>query len=186
MLNHVVIMGRLTADPELKQTSGGVNTCRITVAVDRSFVAQGQERQADFITVVAWRQTAEFISRYFSKGRMIAVEGNLRTSSYQDRRYPDVTHYVTEVYADQVHFTGEKAMQQGQGGYAPAPQQYQYNNQPPQQSRYNNNSQYGSNQQYNNAAPAQRQAEPSQPISVGDFGDFQIVTGDDENSSLPF
>ena len=175
MLNHVVIMGRLTADPELRQTPNGVNTCRITVAVDRSFVQQGQERQADFITVVAWRQTAEFISRYFSKGRMIAVEGNLRTSSYQDKRYPDVTHYVMEVYADQVHFTGEKA-QQGQGGYAPAAQQYQYNNQQPQQQpRYNNNHQY-------NAAPAQQPMEASQPVSMGDFEDFQVIS----DGALPF
>ena len=109
MLNKVIIMGRLTADPELRQTQSGVATCRFTVAVDRSFVKQGEERQADFITVVAWRQTAEFVCRYFGKGRMIAVEGNLKTSTYQNKTYPDVTHYVTEVYADQVHFTGEKA-----------------------------------------------------------------------------
>ncbi|MBQ8781563.1 MAG: single-stranded DNA-binding protein [Oscillospiraceae bacterium] len=182
MLNHVVIMGRLTADPELRQTPNGTSTCRITVAVDRTFVAQGQERQADFITVVAWRQQAEFISRYFSKGRMICIEGNLRTSSYADKRYPDVTHYVTEVYADQVHFTGEKAVQQGQGGYAPAPQQYQYNNQQP---KYNSNQQYGGNQQYN-PAPAQQPMESSQPISMGDFDDFQIVSGDGDGGNLPF
>lgn len=108
MLNRVIIMGRLTADPELRQTASGVAKCRFTVAVDRSFVKQGEERQADFITVVAWRQTAEFVCRYFSKGRMIAIEGNLKTNTYQNKAYPDITHYVTEVYADQVHFTGEK------------------------------------------------------------------------------
>ena len=74
MLNKVILMGRLTADPELRQTPNGVSTCRFTVAVDRNFVQQGQERLADFISVVAWRQTAEFICRYFSKGRMICVE----------------------------------------------------------------------------------------------------------------
>jgi len=101
-------MGRLTADPELKRTQSDVATCKITVAVDRNFTPKGQEKQADFITVVAWRQTAEFISKYFSKGRMIAVEGSLRTSTYNDKKYPDVKHYVTEVYADKVYFAGDK------------------------------------------------------------------------------
>ena len=124
MLNRVIIMGRLTADPELRQTQSGVATCRFTVAVDRSFVKQGEERQADFITVTAWRQTAEFVCKYFSKGRMIAIEGNLRTSTYQNKTYPDVTHYVTEVYADQVHFTGEKAADNGTNSNAMAQNNY--------------------------------------------------------------
>lgn len=170
MLNKVILMGRLTADPELRQTPSGVSTCQITVACDRNFVAQGQERQADFITVVAWRQTAEFISRFFSKGKMIIVEGNLRTRTYDDKRYPEVKHYVTEVYADNVMFGESKAASQGgNGGYAPAPQQFQqpqYNNQQPQQ-------------QY--AAPQQTSSAPS--ISVGDLGDFEEVIGD---SDLPF
>ena len=111
MLNKVIIMGRLTADPELKQTPSGVNTCQITVAVNRNYAAQGQERQTDFINVVAWRQTAEFISKYFSKGKMIIVEGSLRTRTYDDKRYPDVKHYVTEVYADNVSFGESKSAQ---------------------------------------------------------------------------
>lgn len=111
MLNRVIIMGRLTADPELRQTQNGVNTCQITVAVNRNYVAQGQERQADFISVVAWRSTAEFISKYFSKGKMIIVEGSLRTRTYDDKRYPDVKHYVTEVYADNVTFGESKSAQ---------------------------------------------------------------------------
>ena len=111
MLNKVILMGRLTADPELKQTPNGVNTCQITVAVNRNYVTQGQERQADFISVVAWRQTAEFISKYFSKGKMIIVEGSLRTRTYDDKRYPDVKHYVTEVYADNVSFGETKSAQ---------------------------------------------------------------------------
>lgn len=133
MLNRVIIMGRLTADPELRQTQSGVATCRFTVAVDRR-AGQNGEKQADFIMVTAWRQTAEFVSRYFNKGRMIAVEGNLRTSSYPDKRYPDVTHYITEVYADQVHFTGEKASDNApnsnamaQNNYAPQLTQPQQN-----------------------------------------------------------
>ena len=131
MLNRVIIMGRLTADPELRQAASGVATCRFTVAVDRSYSKQGEEKQTDFITVVAWRQTAEFICRYFSKGRMIAIEGNLRTSKYPDKNHPDVMHYITEVYADQVHFTGEKAQAQQPQGYAPQPNvQAAFNNQP--------------------------------------------------------
>lgn len=106
-------MGRLTTDPELKQTSNNVSTCRFTVAVDRNFTPQGQERQADFITVVAWRQTAEFVNKYFSKGSMIVVEGNLRTGSYNDKKYPDIKHYTTEVYADQVYFGESKKNSDG-------------------------------------------------------------------------
>lgn len=104
MLNKVILMGRLTADPDLRQTSNNVSTCRFTVACDRDYTSQGKERETDFITVVAWRQTAEFINKYFKKGSMIAVEGNLRTGSYNDKQHSDVKHYTTEVYADQVYF----------------------------------------------------------------------------------
>ena len=167
MLNKVILMGRLTADPELRQTQSGVNSCRFTVAVDRNFVPQGGERQADFITCIAWRQTAEFVSRYFSKGRMICVEGSIRTGSYVDKRYSDVTHYTTEVYADRVYFTGEKATGNQQGGTY-APQQY---SQP----------QYSQQPQYNQQAPAQSAPAPS--ISVGDLRDYEEVIGD---GGLPF
>ena len=111
MINKAIIMGRLVADPELRQTTGGVACCQFTVAVNRDYVQQGQERQADFISVVAWRQTAEFISKYFSKGKMIAIDGELRTRTYDDRRYPDVKHYVTEVYANKVSFCESKGTQ---------------------------------------------------------------------------
>lgn len=107
-MNNVSLMGRLTAEPELKQTPSGVSTTSFTIAIDRSYVPQGQERQVDFISIVAWRQTAEFICRYFGKGKMIAVKGELRSRTYDDKRYPDVKHYVTEVYADQVYFCGGK------------------------------------------------------------------------------
>ena len=111
MINKAIIMGRLVADPELRQTTGGVACCQFTVAVNRDYVQQGQERQADFISVVAWRQTAEFISKYFSKGKMIAIDGELRTRTYDDKRYPDVKHYVTEVYANKVSFCESKGVQ---------------------------------------------------------------------------
>ncbi len=109
MLNLSIIMGRLTADPELKQTPNGKSVCSFTVAVDRDYAPQGQEQQADFICVTAWNKTAEFVSKYFSKGKMIAVEGQLRTRSYDDRRYP-VKHYITEIYADKVSFCGDKTV----------------------------------------------------------------------------
>lgn len=108
MINNVTIMGRLTADPELRQTPSGISTCTVTIAVDRNYTPQGQEKQADFIPVVAWKQTAEFIARNFAKGKMIAVVGQLRTRTYTDKRYSDVTHYAMEINADSVSFCGDK------------------------------------------------------------------------------
>ena len=115
-MNKVVLMGRLTADPELRQTQSGIASCRFTVAVNRRFADKSTgERQADFISCVAWRQTAEFISRYFNKGSMICLEGELRTGSYTDRNHSDVTHYTTDVYVDNVEFCGSKNDSQNTG-----------------------------------------------------------------------
>lgn len=112
-MNKTILVGRLTADPELRQTQSGVASCRFTVAVDRKFADKNSgEKQSDFIACVAWRQTAEFVSRYFNKGKMIALEGCLRTGKYQDKNHEDVTHYTTEVYVDNVEFVGGK----GDGG----------------------------------------------------------------------
>lgn len=120
-LNNVTLMGRLTSDPELKQTPSGVSTTQFTLAVDRDYSDKNGERQTDFISCVAWRTTAEFISRYFGKGSMIAVVGNLRSRSYDDKRYPDVKHFVTEVYVDKASFTGEKKKADVEQSAAPAP-----------------------------------------------------------------
>ena len=108
-MNKTILIGRLTADPELRQTQSGVASCRFTVAVNRKFKNDSGEYDADFITCIAWRQTAEFVSRYFSKGKMIAVEGSLRTGKYQDKNYPEITHYTTDVYVDNVEFCGDKS-----------------------------------------------------------------------------
>ena len=108
-MNKVILIGRLTSDPELRQTQSGISSCRFTVAVNRKYKNEQGEYEADFITCVAWRQTAEFVSRYFSKGKMIAVEGTLHTGSYQDKNYPDVKHYTTDVYVDNVEFCGDKS-----------------------------------------------------------------------------
>lgn len=108
-MNKVTLLGRLTADPELKTTQSGISSCRFTVAVNRKFADKNTgERQADFINCIAWRQTAEFVSRYFSKGKMICLEGELRNNNYQDRTHPDVTHYTMDVIVDNVEFAGSK------------------------------------------------------------------------------
>lgn len=106
MLNRVVLMGRIANEIELKVTASGVSVLSFNVAVERSFSREGEEKQTDFITCVAWRNQADFISKYFSKGRMIALEGSLRTRTYDDKN--GTKHYVTEVYVDSVSFTGEK------------------------------------------------------------------------------
>lgn len=108
-MNIVGIMGRLTFEPELKKTPSGVSVIRITVAVDRSYQPSGQDRQADFIDCVAWRQTAEFISRYFHKGSMIAVEGTIQTSNYTDKNGKQ--RKQVEVLANNVSFCGSKTEQ---------------------------------------------------------------------------
>lgn len=108
-MNKVILIGRLTADPELRQTQNGIASCQFTVAVNRKFADKNTgERQADFIRCQAWRQTAEFVGKYFSKGKMIALEGSLRTGSYTDKNHSDVTHYTTDVYVDNVEFVGGK------------------------------------------------------------------------------
>lgn len=106
MINTVAIMGRLTFEPELKTTPSGVSVLRFQVACDRNFQRAGAERQTDFIDCVAWRQTAEFISRYFHKGSMIAVEGSIQTSSYTDKNGNN--RKQVEVVANNVSFCGSK------------------------------------------------------------------------------
>lgn len=106
MLNVVAIMGRLVADPELRTTGNGTNVCSFRIACDRNFVQQGQERQSDFIDVVAWRQSAEFVTKYFQKGSLVAVEGSLQSRQYQDKNGNNRT--AVEVVANQINFAGGK------------------------------------------------------------------------------
>lgn len=162
-INKVILMGRLTQNPELRQTPSGASTCRFTVAVDRGMNSATNERQTDFITVNAWDKNAEFVSRYLTKGRLVLVEGNLRTGSYDDRNHPDVKHYTCEVMAERISFGETKASQETSTG------------------GYNHN-----NQQF---APQQSYQQPAQPqnnqagFSVGDLSDFEEVIG---NNDLPF
>ena len=163
-INKVILMGRLTRDPEIRQSQNGTMVCRFSIAIDRPLstaAAQGgAERQADFLNIVAFNKTAEFVSKYFTKGRLVLVEGSLRTGSYNDTRYPDVKHFTTEIYADNVSF-GETKSSSGSGsGYAP--QQFAQ----PQQS-----------------AQAFSQPQQNASISVGTMSDFAETVGDGD---LPF
>ncbi len=135
MLNKAILIGRLVADPELRTTPNGVYVCTFRIAIDRSYAQKGGERQADFISIVTWRNTAEFVHRYFKKGSDIAIDGSIQTRDYTDR--DGNRRFAVEVVADNVHFVGRK-QQSGQGGGqydAPPPsesqQQYRQNNSPP-------------------------------------------------------
>ena len=107
MLNHITIMGRLTRDPELRRTGSGVAVASFTVAVDRDFGGRdGGEKETDFIDCVAWRQTGEFVSKYFTKGRMIVVSGRLQIRSWTDK--DGNKRRTAEVVADNVYFGDSK------------------------------------------------------------------------------
>lgn len=164
MLNCAVIMGRLTADPELRTTTSGISVTSFSVAVDRSYQKAGQERQTDFINVVAWRQTAEFVTRYFHKGSMIAVQGSIQTRNYEDRSGNKRT--AVEIVADNVSFTGSKA--ETNTGFTGNAKPAQYNS--------------GAQ---GNASPSQGQNGNggSQGFSNADADDFSSV---EMNDDLPF
>ncbi len=116
-MNKVILMGRLTRDVEMRQTPSGVSLARFSIAVNRRFAGKDAQQQADFINCVAWRQTGEFIARYFRKGSMIAVVGSIQSRSWdgQDGK----KQYATEVVVDEAYFTGSKAETgtSGGGGY---------------------------------------------------------------------
>lgn len=125
-LNKVVLAGRLTADPELKQTTTGISVTSFTLAVNRKYAKDQEQQQTDFISVVAWRQTAEFISRYFKKGSALCITGAIQTRSWQDQQ--GQKRYATEVIADEAMFVDSKSDNQpaangsfipGTTGYVP-------------------------------------------------------------------
>ena len=122
MLNHITIMGRLTRDPELRRTGSGIAVASFTLAVDRDFSPKdGGERETDFIDCVAWRQTGEFVSKYFTKGRMAVVSGRLQIRNWNDK--DGNKRRTAEVVADNVYFGESKRSEGGNayGGYsAPA------------------------------------------------------------------
>ena len=114
MLNCVTLMGRLTADPEVRTTTTGKSVCTFSIAVERSFARAGEQRQADFINIVAWENQANFISRYFAKGSMIAVQGSIQTRMYEDKN--GNKRKAVEIVADNASFCGSKA-ESGTGDY---------------------------------------------------------------------
>ncbi len=116
MLNKAILVGRLTKDPELRSTASGVSVVSFSVAVTRSYARQGEERQTDFINCVAFRNTADFISRYFSKGSMIGVDGSIQTRTWDDQE--GKRHWVTEVMVNEAHFVESKKDSMAQGGMA--------------------------------------------------------------------
>ena len=148
-MNKVILIGRLCADPEFRQTTSGIPVCRIRIAVNRP-KQKDQERQADFVGCTAWRSTAEFISRYFTKGQKIIVEGSLRNNDYTDNN--GVKHYSMDVLIQNVEFGESKAT----GGES-QPQTYQQQAPAPRP-----------------AAPAE------EPLSLGDLGEFEEILSDGE------
>lgn len=117
-LNKVILGGRLTADPELRTTTNGITVTSFTVAVTRSYRSGDQQAQSDFINVVAWRQTAEFVSKYFRKGSSICVIGSIQTRSWKDQN--GQTRYATDVIADEVNFVDSKSESASRQSSAPA------------------------------------------------------------------
>ena len=151
MLNTAIIMGRLTADPEIR-SAGGANVCSFTVAVDGRSKGQDGERQTNFIRCVAWRERAEFLSRYFHKGSMVAVTGHIQVRQYEDKN--GNKREAVEIVADRIDFTGEKNPGNS-GGYrddVPLP-----------------------------PAPPERQgAQPAPAYSTAEPTDFDEIAGDDD------
>ena len=156
MLNVAAIMGRLVADPELRHTPNDIAVTTFTLAVDRSYSRAGTERQTDFLDVVAWRQTAEFVCKYFSKGRMMAVTGSIQTRNYEDKQ--GNKRKAFEIVANDVSFADSK---RDSSGSAPG----SYDSAPAVQQR-----------------PA-AYSEPAPAYSSGSNEDFEEILGDDD---LPF
>lgn len=122
MLNHIVLMGRLTRDPELRRTGSGTAVASFSLAVERDYAPQGQDRETDFIDVVAWRSTAEFVDRYFTKGQMAVVSGRLQIRSWTDKE--GARRLTAEVVAENVYFGEPKRDGQPEKASAPPPQDF--------------------------------------------------------------
>lgn len=157
MLNHITVMGRLTRDPELRHTQDNVSVCGFTVAVERDYQPHNAEqKQTDFIDVVVWRQTAEFVSKYFSKGRMIIVDGSLHSRKWQDKTGQNRTSW--EVVANNIYF-GDSRRDYAPGSVDAAP--------------------YGS---FADAVPASDFSQPLPPES----GSYDDLTQEENDGDLPF
>lgn len=164
MLNRVILIGRLTKDPELRYTPAGVAVTQFTLAVDRPFTSQGGEREADFIPVVTWRQLAETCANYLRKGRLTAVEGRIQVRNYENNEGKRV--YVTEVIADNVRFLESNRDGGGSGGSS---REESSNNTSNSGSGSNNRSNYNSNNGNNNSRDNQDPfSDDGKPIDISD------------------
>jgi len=164
MINRVVLVGRLTKDPELRYTPNGIAVARFTLAVNRTFSSQSGEREADFINCVVWRKQAENTANFLKKGSLAGVEGRIQTGSYEGQDGKRV--YTTEVVADSVQFLEPRNASGGGDRGQAAP----YGN-APQSNNYNNSNQYGSNQPSNQQNYTRMDDDPfasSGPIEVSD------------------
>ena len=209
-MNKVILMGRLTADPEFSMTQSGLPMCRFSIAVDRP-ARQGEEKQADFFRITCWQQTAETVNRYFVKGKPIIVEGKIQNDNYTDNN--GVKHYSVDIIADRINFvlsdptrTGNNSGNYNGGGYNNNGGGYNnnnnnynnggYNNNGYRNNNgngYNNNGGYNNNNNFNNNPPDYNNAPPQQPsqpkdVQLGggnndDFNDFQELISD---SGMPF
>ena len=180
MLNHITIMGRLTRDPELRRTGSGIAVASFTLAVDRDFSPRdGGERETDFIDCVAWRQTGEFVSKYFTKGRMAVVSGRLQIRSWTDK--DGNKRRTAEVVADNVYFGDSKRDSDNSGasygGNTYGGNAYGGNN---NYGGYNNNNNYGG---YQAPAPASSYGGYSAPAAAP-ASDFAML--EDDDAQLPF
>ena len=168
MLNHITIMGRLTRDPELRRTGSGIAVASFTVAVDRDFGGRdGGERETDFIDCVAWRQTGEFVSKYFTKGRMIVVSGRLQIRNWNDK--DGNKRRTAEVVADNVYFGESKRGSEGGSAYGG--------------NSYGGNNYGGNNYGCSYNAPAPSYGGYSAPASAP-ASDFAML--EDDDAQLPF
>lgn len=143
-------MGRLTKDPELKTTQSGISMCRFSIAVDRAYKS-GEEKQTDFFDITAWRQTAEFVCRYFAKGKAIHIEGKLQNNNYTDQN--GVKHYRNDIIADNVAFCGDRAPE-GSPQYKPSQSNVPQSSLPHQAQQSN--------------------------VQLGDLGEFEQILDDGE------
>ena len=158
MLNVVAIMGRRVADPELRTTPQGINVCSFRIACDRNYARQGEQRQADFIDIVAWRSQADFVCKYFQKGSLIAIDGSIQTRQYQDKNGNNRTAF--EIVANNINFAGSRNSNAGGANYQNSAPSYQ------------------------NAAPARPAAVEAAPsYSAGSADDFAVI---DDSDDLPF
>ena len=163
MLNRIVLMGRLTRDPELRRTQSGTAVASFSIACDRDYAAQGAEKETDFVDIVAWRNTAEFVSKYFTKGRMAVVSGRLQIRNWQDKE--GNKRRSAEVVADNVYFGESKRGNEGASSY---------------------NSSYGnSNGGYNSSpAPAPSYGGGYSAPAAAPASDFAML--EDDDAQLPF